>query len=222
MSASKKTKYSFIAIALLPICVGLFVFLLFSTEKKLPIFNATDFNSELVDLSIQGSLNKHKVANFSLIDQNNTPITQENYKDKIYVADFFFTRCPNICPIMANHMKKLQKAFLNDDDVMFLSMSVTPEIDSVSVLRKYANKHGAIDGKWHITTGDKKHIYELARKSYFAVINQGDGGLQDFIHTPNFILIDKKNRIRGVYNGTSDKDVSRLAIDIKTLQKEDL
>ena len=100
---------------------------------------------------------------------------------------------------------------------MLLSLSVTPEIDSISVLRKYADVHGVIDSKWNITTGNKMHIYELARKSYFAVVEQGDGGLQDFIHTPNFILVDRKKQIRGIYDGTKDEEIIRLVSDLKIL-----
>ena len=115
-------------------------------------------------------------------------------------------------------MIKIQDEFINNDDIMLLSMSVTPEIDTVEVLKKYAIEKSVNDSKWNITTGSKKHIYELARKSYFAVVEQGDGGLQDFIHTPNFILIDTKKQIRGIYDGTDDKEISRLLKDIKVLK----
>ena len=186
-------------------------------KKKLPIYNPADFKPELVDKSLRSTSNYHTVSNFSLINQNGETITQENYKDKIYVADFFFTRCGTICPIMTGNMAKIQKKFLNYNDVMLLSLSLTPEIDSVSVLKDYAKNKGVIDTKWNITTGNKKHIYNLARKSYFAVVEKGDGGLQDFIHTPNFILIDKKKQIRGIYDGTNDDDIKRIIDDIKNL-----
>lgn len=188
-------------------------------RNELPIYTPSDFNPELVDASIQG-INEHTVADFELTNQNGTKITQEDYKDKIYVTDFFFTRCPSICPIMSNNMEKLQEIFLKEDDVMFLSLSVTPILDSIPILKEYAQKHSVIDTKWNITTGDKKHIYNLARKSYFAVVEQGDGGLQDFIHTPNFILIDKNRHIRGVYDGTKDDEIERIIQDIALLQKE--
>ena len=189
-----------------------------SSKKVLPIYNPSDFKPELVDKSLLNKNINHTVGNFSLINQNGDRVTQENYKDKIYVADFFFTRCPSICPIMTNNMVKIQKAFLNDYDIMLLSLSVTPEIDSISVLKEYALKKGVIDKKWNITTGNKKHIYNLARKSYFAVVEKGDGGLQDFIHTPNFILIDKEKQIRGIYDGTNSKEIKRIIEDIKILQ----
>ncbi len=103
---------------------------------------------------------------------------------------------------------------------MFLSLSVTPDLDSVPALREYATQKGVIDSKWNVTTGEKKHIYELARKSYFAVEERGDGGLQDFIHTSYFILVDKKKRIRGVYDGTDDDEIQRLIRNIKILRTE--
>ena len=187
-------------------------------KKPLPIYNPANFIPELVDKSLQNKSENHTVANFNLINQNGESITQENYKDKIYITDFFFTRCGTICPIMTDNMAKIQKEFLNDDDIMLLSVSVTPNIDSVPVLRKYANDKGVIDAKWNVSTGNKKHIYELARKSYFAVVEQGDGGLQDFIHTPNFILVDKEKQIRGIYDGTNNDDIKQIIKDIKTLK----
>ena len=170
------------------------IYSLLTPEKKLPVFNPADVNPKLVDESVVHIRSNHKVSDFELINQNGETITEADYEGKIYVADFFFTRCMTICPVMTTNMGKLQEAFLNDDDVLFLSHSVTPDIDSVSVLKAYAIDKGVVDAKWNITTGDKKHIYKLARKSYFAVLEDGDGGLQDFVHTENFILVDKKKQ----------------------------
>ncbi|WP_298320387.1 SCO family protein [uncultured Aquimarina sp.] len=185
--------------------------------KELPIYNPSDFNPELVDVSLHNTIKNHTVADFELINQNGETITQDHYKDKIYVVDFFFTSCPTICPIMTTNMVEIQNEFLENYEIMFLSLSVTPDIDSVAILRKYATEKGVIDSKWNITTGNKKHIYELARKSYFAVVEQGDGGLQDFIHTPNFILVDKKKQIRGIYDGTNNKEIERLIHELHIL-----
>ena len=187
-------------------------------KKPLPIYNPSNFNPKLVDKSIQNKNEYHTISDFNLINQNGDTITQKDYQDKVYVVDFFFTRCGTICPIMTYNMAEIQNTFLKYDDVKLLSLSVTPEIDSVSILKEYAADKGVIDSKWNITTGDKKHIYDLARKSYFAVVEQGDGGLQDFIHTPNFILIDKKKQIRGIYDGTNDDDIKRIINDIRTLR----
>ena len=190
-----------------------------STQKQLPIYNPSNFNPELVDPSLQNKTEYHTVSDFKLINQNGDTITQDDYNNKIYIADFFFTSCKTICPVMTDNIGVLQQEFINDIDVMFLSLSVTPDIDNVSVLRDYATNKGVIDSKWNVTTGNKKHIYELARKSYFAVVEQGDGDLQDFIHTPNFILVDKEKQIRGIYNGTDDMEIQRIIEDINILKK---
>ena len=121
---------------------------------------------------------------------------------------------------MTDHMVDVQKEILSDDEVMLLSHSVTPKIDSVAQLKRYAIKKGVNDAKWNLVTGDKKQIYELARKSYLAVKTIGDGGSFDMIHTENFMLIDKKRQIRGFYDGTNTEDIDKLLEDIKILKKE--
>ena len=187
-------------------------------KKQLPIYNPSDFNPKYVDKSVRDITQNHTVKDFNLINQNGNVITSKDYENKIYVVDFFFTRCPSICPIMTDNMKLVQDEYIDDNNIMLLSLSVTPDIDNVEVLKNYAIEKGVNDLKWNITTGSKKHIYELARKSYFAVVDQGDGGLQDFIHTPNFVLVDTKKQIRGIYDGTEDKEISRLIKDINILK----
>jgi protein SCO1/2 len=185
--------------------------------KQLPIYNPVDFEPKLVDKTLRNVNKNHTVSDFNLTNQNGVVITSKDYENKIYVVDFFFTSCPSICPIMTNNMLKIQEEFIDNSQVKLLSLSVTPEIDNVKVLKQYAIEKGVNDSKWNITTGTKKHIYELARKSYFAVVEQGDGGLQDFIHTPNFILIDKKKQIRGIYDGTNENEIIQIIEDIKVL-----
>ncbi|GAA4890481.1 SCO family protein [Flaviramulus aquimarinus] len=177
-------------------------------------------STELVDSTIQYQKKYHKIADFSLTNQNGKIVTQNDYKDKIYVADFFFTTCQTICPIMTNHMVDIQKAIINDDDIMLLSHSVTPEIDTVAQLKRYAKIKGVNDSKWNLVTGDKKQIYQLARKSYLAVKDNGNGGPFDMVHTENFMLIDKKRQIRGFYDGTNPEDINRLLNDITILKEE--
>ena len=177
-------------------------------------------STELVDSTIQHQKKYHKIADFSLINQNGKTVTQNDYKNKIYIADFFFTTCQTICPIMTNHMVEIQKEILNFDDVMLLSHSVTPEIDTAEQLKRYAIKKGVNDKKWNLVTGNKKEIYQLARKSYLAVKDNGDGGPFDMVHTENFMLIDKKRQIRGFYDGTNSDDIDRLIDDIYVLKKE--
>lgn len=188
--------------------------------QPLPIYQPSMVSTELVDSTIQYQKKYHKIADFALINQNGKTITQNDYRDKIYVADFFFTTCLTICPIMTDHMVQIQNELTNDKDVLLLSHSVTPEIDSVAQLKKYALEKGVNDAKWNLVTGDKKQIYELARKSYLAVKDDGDGGPFDMIHTENFMLIDKKRQIRGFYDGTNPDDISRLLDDIIILKKE--
>ena len=189
-----------------------------SPEKILPIYQPAQVNYELVDSTIQHQKKYHHIADFSLINQNGDTITQEFYKDKIYVADFFFTTCQTICPIMTDHMYNIQKQTISDPEVLLLSHSVTPEVDSVAQLKRYAKKKLVNSSKWNLVTGNKKQIYELARKSYLAVKNAGNGGPFDMIHTENFMLIDKKRQIRGFYDGTDSEEIERLLEDIKVLK----
>ena len=219
MGAFRNIQYSTIVAGILAIVLCVLIYSKYFQEEPLPIFNPTDFNPALVDTSMQTSIEDHTVSDFELINQNGETITQSDYKNKIYVTDFFFAKCPSICPIMTSNLAKIQERFIDNEEVMLLSISVTPRIDSVPVLYEYAKDNGVIDHKWNITTGNKKHIYNLARKSYFAVVDEGDGGLQDFIHTPNFILVDTKKQIRGVYDGTNDQEIQRLIKDITSLTK---
>jgi protein SCO1/2 len=188
--------------------------------QPLPIYQPSMVSTQLVDSTIQHKKKYHKIADFSLVNQNGDTVTQNTYKDKIYVADFFFTTCQTICPIMTGHMAEIQKEIMDDEEVMLLSHSVTPEIDSVAQLKRYATKKGVIDKKWNLVTGDKKEIYKLARKSYLAVKDNGDGGPFEMIHTENFMLIDKKRQIRGFYDGTNAEDIEKLIDDIAILKEE--
>jgi len=220
LSFFKGYKYFGIGFALLCIIIMIIIYDVLNVTTPLPVYQPAMVTEELVDSSIQYKRKYHSIADFSLINQNGDTITQDNYEDKIYVADFFFTTCQTICPIMTDHMVEIQNAIKDDDEVMLLSHSVTPEIDSVAQLKRYAIKKGVIDGKWNLVTGDKKHIYELARKSYLAVKSQGNGDAFDMIHTENFMLIDKKRQIRGFYDGTKKEDIEQLLTDIAILKKE--
>ncbi len=189
-------------------------------DNKLPIYQPAMVNYELVDNSIQHVKKYHKIAPFSLINQNGEIVTEKDYQNKIYVADFFFTTCPSICPKMTEHMGLVQQAIKDDSQIQLVSFSVTPKIDSVAQLKRYAIEKGVLDSKWNLLTGDKKMIYNLARKSFLAAKNHGDGGPQDMIHTENFVLVDPDKRIRGFYDGTNTLAMETLLLDIKTLQKE--
>jgi protein SCO1/2 len=193
---------------------------LLKVETKLKVYSPADVNPRLVDFSVKHITKDHTIADFKLSNQNGEIITNKTYANKIYVADFFFTRCQSICIAMAYNMSELQDFYNNDADIMFLSHSVTPVMDSVSVLKDYAERKGVVDGKWNVTTGSKKHIYELARKSYFAVLDEGNGDEDDFIHTEQFVLVDKERRIRGYYDGTKKEDMIKLKKDIALLKDE--
>lgn len=214
----KRFKFIGIVLAILSVIIISVFYNLLKVEKKLPIYQPASVNAELVDSTIQYRKKYHKIADFSLINQNGETITQDDYKDKIYVADFFFTTCQTICPVMTKNMHVVQKAFIADNDVKMLSHTVTPEMDTVAQLKRYAQEKGVNASKWNLVTGDKKQIYELARKSYLAVKDDGDGGSFDMIHTENFMLIDKERQIRGYYDGTDPKEIERLIEDIKTLK----
>lgn len=214
------SKFKFFGVVLLALS-AVIIYLFYNAlqpKKALPVFQPSMVDRSLVDSTLHHKKKYHTIADFKLINQNGKTITQNDYKDKIYIADFFFTTCPTICPIMTKNMAEIQSSILGQEEVLLLSHSVTPVIDSVPQLKKYALEKGVLDSKWNLVTGDKKQIYELARKSYLAVKSDGDGGPYDMIHTENFILVDKERRIRGFYDGTNKDDIQKLLDDLQILQ----
>ncbi|SFA81778.1 SCO family protein [Algoriphagus aquimarinus] len=180
----------------------------------LPYFNSADFTPSWE----KGS---HRIPDFAFTNQNGEEITEESYRGKIYVADFFFTICPGICPKLTANMESLQEAYLSDEEVMFLSHSVMPWNDSVPVLKEYAIEHQVNDAKWNLVTGDVEAIYSIAREGYFADEDFTKTlDTSNFIHTENFVLVDGQGFIRGVYNGTLEMDLERLKRHIEILKKE--
>ena len=196
-------KKFFIIFGILSIVIYLGIYSLLTPKKTLPIYSPRDINSELVDSTVQHIGNDHKIADFAFTNQNGKVITQKDYENTIYVADFFFTTCPTICPKMTDNMVWLQNQLKNNPEVKLLSFSVTPDIDTPEVLKKYAIEKGVDDARWNLVTGDKKDIYYLARKSYLAVKTGKPEEMYDMVHTENFILVDKNKRIRGFYDGTN-------------------
>jgi protein SCO1/2 len=215
----KQLKVFFIVLSIVSVVILYFIYSALNVEQPLPRLQPNRVDASLVDSSLQYKKKYHKIADFELINQNGDTITQDTYDDKIYVADFFFTTCQTICPIMTDQMARVQQEILNDNEVLLLSHSVTPEIDSVAQLKRYAIEKGINDSKWNLVTGDRKQIYDLARKSYLVVKhdNSEDYGM---VHTENFALIDKNKEIRGLYNGVSPASVDSLINDIKRLKKE--
>ena len=163
----------------------------------------------------------HTITNFSFTDQYNSTVNESIIENKIFVADYFFTTCKTICPLMTNQLMRVQYAFRDNPDVMFLSHTVDPEGDTPEVLNAYAKNHNAIKGKWYFLTGDKKALYDHARNSYYITALPGDGGPDDFIHSEQFVLVDRQKRIRGFYDGTDYNEVTRLINEIKLLKNEE-
>ncbi len=195
-------------------------FYFLNPKKFLPIYNPADVNPELVDSTVQYVAKYHTIADFKFTNQNGKIITQKDYENKIYVADFFFTTCGSICPIMTTNMIDVQASFAKNPKVMLLSHSVMPDVDEVKVLKKYAIKNKVDDAKWNLVTGDKKEIYRLARKSYLAVKQGKPEEMYDMVHTENFVLVDTKKRVRGFYDGTKKEEITRLIDDITFLLSE--
>ena len=205
-------------------------FLFFSCEKKaennsrvetLPFYNKATFTPNWLSADDPALNDFHKISPFTLTNQEGETITEKTFEGKIYITDFFFTICPGICPKLTKNMGTLQETFMANDDVLLLSHSVTPEMDSVSVLKKYAKENGILSKKWHLVTGTQKDIYKLGRKDYFIEENLGlEKEADDFLHTENFVLIDQNKHIRGIYNGLNPTSVNQLIKDVKTLQME--
>ena len=192
------------------------VFYFGCTQKKssvlLPIYGEKKI--------ISGDTIYHQIASFNLTNQIGQVVNQNTTKNKIYIANFFFATCQSICPMMSNQLQEVQKAFLADDSVLILSHSVNPLHDTVAVLNNYADTYGAKTNKWHLLTGNKKQIYDLAKTSYLVNAFEDDGSPEGFLHSELFLLIDKKSRIRGMYDGTNTAEVKKLIEDVKLLKQE--
>lgn len=199
-------------------------YMMLPKKKPLPVINPVDLEEEMVDPEMLRIGNGHRIGNFSFLNQDGETITQEEVKGKVYVAEYFFTTCATICPRMNDQMRRIQFKFADNDDVHLMSFTVDPEVDTVEQMKRYADDHGAKTGQWHFLTGTKEDLYSLARKSFFVLKpaeaqNLGDVG-SDFIHTNNFVLVDRQSRIRGYYDGTSKSEVDELMKDIEYLLEE--
>lgn len=182
-------------------------------EQKLPIFGQREV--------VGADTVYHTIAPFSFVNQDSALITNATFKDNIYVADFFFTSCRTICPIMKTQMVRVYEATADMPDVRILSHTIDPEYDTVALLHDFAERLGVSSDRWHFVTGNKDSIYKIAQTSYFATAMEDKSEPDGFIHSGAFLLIDKKQRIRGKYDGTKEEDVNRLIVDIKRLRRED-
>lgn len=194
-------------------------------KKVLPVIQPRDVNPEMVPVEISKKGLGHRIGQFEFLNQNRELITLDDVKGKVFVAEYFFTTCLTICPIMNEEMKRIQERFKGNENVKLLSFTVDPEIDTVEQMKSYAVEHNAVDGQWHFLTGEKEDLYSLARNSFFVLKpaearNLGDAG-SDFIHTNNFVLVDQELQIRGYYDGTSTEEVDQLMEDILILLEND-
>ena len=199
--------------------VAIAYFMYFRPEEDLPVYQPSDLNPALVDASAMRE-EDHRVLDFELINHLGDSVSLEDVAGDILVVDFFFTRCATICPLMTQNLKRVHDRLDVQMPVRILSHSVTPQADSVSVLNRYAEKHGANPALWWFLTGEKTEVYRLARQSYFSCLDEGDGGFQDFVHTENIVLVDAKGRLRGFYDGTDEKAMSQLFNDLTFLLKK--
>ncbi len=212
MKMNSSIKYFLIAVFVLPVTAYMLISWYENKLQKLPVLGKPGL--------VNGKMKDHTIAAFSFTDQDGNNYRESNWKNKIVVADFFFTRCPTICPKMTNSLKAVRDAYKNDESVLISSFTVDPENDNPEILKNYAEKFSIEKTGWKLLTGDKKEIYKLARNSFFITATDGDGGPGDFIHSENLVLLDQHRRIRGYYDGTSSISTTQLIQDIKKIKNE--
>jgi len=189
--------------------------------KWLPFYNSSDFTPHWLNPSGDKVKKFHRVSDFNFVNQDGRFVSNETVKNKIYVASFFFTSCPGICPKMRSQLAKVQETFEANDSLIIISHSIQPSNDTIEVLKAYADKNDVISGKWHLVTGKREDIYSIAKKDYFASEDLGKFvDEEDFLHTENLVLVDRNRHIRGIYNGLNNRSVTHLIEDIKRLEKE--
>jgi len=195
-----------------------------STSKKplrsLPYIGVSNVDSTKVDGKYKVDTIYHKVLDFKLTDQFGQTVTLDTFKNKVFVANFFFAQCPGICKRMNSLLETATFKFKGNPYVKFVSYTVDPVRDSVPVMLEYAKMHNAIPYQWYFLTGDKSAIYNLARKSYYAAVDDSAGN--NFVHTQNMALVDMQGHIRGIYSGTDSTEVNKMIIDINLLLQEEL
>ena len=204
---------AYVGVAAVAIGIGT---VLLTPDSDLPVYQPSDLNPALVDPAVMGH-EDHRILPFTLVNQLGDTVTESDVAGQLLVVDFFFTRCATICPMLTTNMKRVQDSFMAEENLRLMSHSVTPVADSVSVLAAYAEAKGVEADRWWLLTGTKPEVYKLARRSYFAALDEGDGGFQDFVHTENMVLVDTLGRLRGFYDGTDIDEVNRLVRDVQFL-----
>lgn len=202
--------------------IWIFILLIWGcTEVKnsfeLPVLGRPKIVTREVDGEIITDTIPHKIDSFAFVNQDSVLVTNETFKDKIYVADFFFTSCPTICPVMKQQMLRVYDQYKNEERLAILSHTIDPEYDTVGLLNDYANKLGVSSDKWHFVTGEKNEIYDIGETSYMVVANEDENAPGGFIHSGAFLLVDQQGQIRGVYDGTLEEQVDLLIKDISRL-----
>ena len=200
----------------------LLVFLLLGcTEAKnsfeLPVLGRPKIVTREVNGEMISDTLSHRIDRFSFVNQDSVIVTNDTFKDKIYVADFFFTSCPTICPVMKQQMLRVYDKYREEDQLAILSHTIDPEYDTVGLLSDYASRLGVSSDKWHFVTGEKDEIYEIGESSYMVVANEDENAPGCFIHSGAFLLVDQQGQIRGVYDGTLEEQVDLLIKDISRL-----
>lgn len=218
-------KIIFVATLLLAFLAILYVYKSKTLDKKpksaLPYYGFDRFDTTFINGNAAIDTIYHAVRNFSFINQYGDSVSHSNTKNKIYVADFFFVNCPGICVKMTAQMKRVFEAYKNNTKIVLLSHTVNPEADTPSVLLQYAKKQGVSkNDNWLFLTGSKAELYAMAREGYYVTATQGDGGVDDFVHTEKFVLVDTSKNIRGYYDGTNENDVNKMMYDIDKLLVE--
>lgn len=189
-------------------------------EEKLPIMGRKEISEKEVNGEMVADTVYHQIGDFSFVNQDSIVVTQDTFKDQIYIADFFFTSCPTICPIMKTQMLRVYDTIQDLNDVMILSHTIDPEYDTVALLRDFAERLGVTSDKWHFVTGEKEKIYEIGQRSYMVTALEDQSQPGGFVHSGAFILVDKERRVRGLYDGTKPDQVDRLIRELAILRKE--
>lgn len=189
-------------------------------SEKLPVLGRKNIQEIMINGEITYDTTFHTVADFSFINQDSNEVTNQTFHNKIYVADFFFTTCPTICPVMKAQMLRVYEHFKDNDQVMFLSHTIDPDYDTVALLHDFADRLGVSGDRWHFVTGDKQDIYDIGQNSYMVSAMENEDEPGGYIHSGAFILVDQEREIRGLYDGTKEEQVDRLINDIPKLLKE--
>lgn len=189
-------------------------------EDRLPIMGRKEISEKEINGEKVVDTVYHQIGDFSFINQDSIEVTQDTFKDQIYIADFFFTSCPTICPIMKTQMLRVYDTIQDLNDVKILSHTIDPEYDTVALLRDFAERLGVTSEKWHFVTGEKEKIYEIGQRSYMVTALEDQSQPGGFVHSGAFILVDKDRRVRGLYDGTKADQVDRLIRELTILRKE--